>query len=430
MDKLTAIKIKYDDNTYSDEIPISVLAENVEWDSTHTLVDILGSIDVDATGTIQDQINHLFNEKVSPSELNSYVASQLSTDATNWLNTNVNPVGSAVVVDNSLTISGAAADAKATGNRLSNNLNNVFSTINICKKDASRNRYISFKGTKAFQNKVINSRGGLDNGTGSGNNWTSDLIKIPFDKRDIIAIAIGMDILWCAAFYDDAINFLSFFENQSAPTYGRVSERQKNIQIPNNAEYIRFGFYSSTGYSEDKYYNKFKLFSILEAQFYADNDELATHCLWGMTLPDSNRNITYAANTVGLLEYAKFEKPVIVTAVTGYKIAAILKDPDKNNNTTSSWFSNGPIFIPAGFNFWVGIRPIDSNADVYLPENICEQVSIKYADSRFLFPSPSITLVKNGYALFGQMSANRRCGLSVFERADEDILFGPTSSDS
>jgi len=54
MDKLTAIKIKYNDGTYSDEIPVSVLAENVKWDNTHTLVDVLGSINVDVTGTIQD----------------------------------------------------------------------------------------------------------------------------------------------------------------------------------------------------------------------------------------------------------------------------------------------------------------------------------------------------------------------------------------
>jgi len=73
MDKLTAIKIKYDDGTYSDEIPVSVLAENIEWDNTHTLVDVLGSIDVDVTGTIQDQISQLFNEKVSTSEYNNLV---------------------------------------------------------------------------------------------------------------------------------------------------------------------------------------------------------------------------------------------------------------------------------------------------------------------------------------------------------------------
>ena len=61
MDKLTAIKIKYNDGTYSDEIPVSVLSENVEWDNTHTLVDVLGSIDVDAKGTIQAQIDKLSN---------------------------------------------------------------------------------------------------------------------------------------------------------------------------------------------------------------------------------------------------------------------------------------------------------------------------------------------------------------------------------
>ena len=107
MDKLTTIKIKYEDETYSDEIPVSVLAENVEWDATHTLVDILGSIDVDAAGTIQDQISRLFNEKVSATQLQDYVASQLN-------DIGANPV----VVDSSLTISGAAADAKSVGDAL------------------------------------------------------------------------------------------------------------------------------------------------------------------------------------------------------------------------------------------------------------------------------------------------------------------------
>jgi len=47
--------------------------------------------------------------------MQSYISSSMPTYITNWLNTNVNPVGSAIVVDNSLTISGAAADAKAVG---------------------------------------------------------------------------------------------------------------------------------------------------------------------------------------------------------------------------------------------------------------------------------------------------------------------------
>lgn len=42
----------------------------------------------------------------------------LQTATTNWLEANVTPTGSAVVVDKSLTIEGAAADAKATGSKI------------------------------------------------------------------------------------------------------------------------------------------------------------------------------------------------------------------------------------------------------------------------------------------------------------------------
>lgn len=118
MDKLTAIKIKYDDGTYSDQIPISVLAENVEWNNTYSLVDILGSIAFDTKGSVQDQLTQLFNQKLDSTDLSNYVNSTLKSEVTGWLNQNVNPVGSAVVVDSSLTISGAAADAKVAGDEL------------------------------------------------------------------------------------------------------------------------------------------------------------------------------------------------------------------------------------------------------------------------------------------------------------------------
>ena len=155
MDKLTAIKIKYDDGTYSDEIPVSVLSENVEWDSTHTLVDVLGSIDVDVTGTIQDQISQLFNEKVSSTQLQNYVVNQLKTDVSTWLNDNVDPVGSAVVVDESLSIEGAAADAKATGDMITktkNELKNELMTI----QDAMSEYYVKEVAISETPNRMIN----------------------------------------------------------------------------------------------------------------------------------------------------------------------------------------------------------------------------------------------------------------------------------
>ena len=113
MNKLTAIRIKYDDGTYSEEIPISTFAEQIIWNNSHNLVDILGEVDL-TKGNIQQQLNEKFNID----DISTYVDTQISTDVTAWLNEHVNPVGSAVVVDNSLTTAGAAADAQKTGEYL------------------------------------------------------------------------------------------------------------------------------------------------------------------------------------------------------------------------------------------------------------------------------------------------------------------------
>lgn len=71
---------------------------------------------------VQDEINNKLDAMVTSgvmSQLISPIADDLIPPAvTSWLNTNVDPVGSAVVVDDTLTISGAAADAKVTGDEI------------------------------------------------------------------------------------------------------------------------------------------------------------------------------------------------------------------------------------------------------------------------------------------------------------------------
>lgn len=115
MNKLTAIKIKYSDGTYSDEIPVAALAENVEWDNSHSLVDILGEVAFDTKGTIQDQITQISNSKVDSTDLNNYVNSTMKTEVTNWLSSYISPATGTISYDASLSIEGAAADAKAAG---------------------------------------------------------------------------------------------------------------------------------------------------------------------------------------------------------------------------------------------------------------------------------------------------------------------------
>lgn len=91
LDKIFAIKIKRQDGTYSDRIPIKTLAQNIQWDSTHdiSVKEILGNVDL--TKTIQGQLNDLQNNKISANSLSTYVGHQLQTDVNNWLTQNINP---------------------------------------------------------------------------------------------------------------------------------------------------------------------------------------------------------------------------------------------------------------------------------------------------------------------------------------------------
>lgn len=87
----------------------------------NTLQDTIGNLDIDNNDNITEQLaslhnttNQLNNNKLNKSDVNNYI----SPTITNWLNNNVNPVGSAVTIDKSLSIEGSAADAKIIGDKL------------------------------------------------------------------------------------------------------------------------------------------------------------------------------------------------------------------------------------------------------------------------------------------------------------------------
>ena len=117
MDKLTSIRIKRDDGTYSNKIFISALSENIIWDNSHTLVDVLGNIDIQ-TGTVQEQIDKLFQEKINYKQLVDYVHKKIGDDISTWLENNLHAIQGSVLIDGTLTQSQQAADAAATGNQL------------------------------------------------------------------------------------------------------------------------------------------------------------------------------------------------------------------------------------------------------------------------------------------------------------------------
>lgn len=187
MDKLTSIKIAYENGTYSDQIPISGLAQNIEWDSSHSLVDILGNVNISA-GSIQYQINQLINNKMNITDLNSYIANHLNADVTNWLESNVEPVGSAVVVDNSLSIVGAAADAKAVGDALTStsmSLSHLMDITYTKPRDLSAVTYVRgwFSG-EVGENIAWNS---------IGTKTARTSVRIPLEKNSRISIQNSED---------------------------------------------------------------------------------------------------------------------------------------------------------------------------------------------------------------------------------------------
>lgn len=67
---------------------------------------------------------------------------QVATAVTNWLDENVDPAGSAVVVDSTLTISGAAADAKIAGDGITNLKNAVTDITGNTQIEMTAGKYI------------------------------------------------------------------------------------------------------------------------------------------------------------------------------------------------------------------------------------------------------------------------------------------------
>lgn len=103
MNKLVGIKLKQANGTWSAEIPFSTNANNVIYKNSISVLDVLGNdIDVQTNGSLQYQINRL--------------NTAISDNVIAWLEENISSEG-AILVDSSLTISGQAAQAKAVGDR-------------------------------------------------------------------------------------------------------------------------------------------------------------------------------------------------------------------------------------------------------------------------------------------------------------------------
>lgn len=115
------------------EIALDKMAENGELD---TLIEPFVAEQID--GVVAEQIDEAVGNQIDGAvadQIGNVVAEQIATPTatavTSWLTDNVDPVGSAVVVDSSLTIAGAAADAKAVGDAIDTVYESASSGVNL-----------------------------------------------------------------------------------------------------------------------------------------------------------------------------------------------------------------------------------------------------------------------------------------------------------
>lgn len=124
---------------------------------------------VDGTKNLSDVTAKKIEKMAADGSLGTVISKtvDLQSTTTNWLQQNVTPVGSAVVVNKSLSIEGAAADAKAVGDKFLLNLPcYTFNTITDCNYVTNQNNYVLHDTFNAGITTPSNVPNGFAIGTG------------------------------------------------------------------------------------------------------------------------------------------------------------------------------------------------------------------------------------------------------------------------
>ena len=117
---------------------------------------------------LQEQINDI------STDIDTHIDEKIPPEVSSWLTEHVDPVGSAVVVDDSLTIQGAAADAKKAGDEISG-----------LKEDLAQNRVFSLLSEADYQSATSKS----DNGA----YFTSRMYKAAYLQKVTVRVNSDTD---------------------------------------------------------------------------------------------------------------------------------------------------------------------------------------------------------------------------------------------
>ena len=200
-------------------------------------------------GVVGEQIDAVVGEQIDASvgrQIDESVASQIGTPTANattaWLNEHVNPVGSAVVVDDTLTIEGAAADAKVCGDE--------FGRLNSALTDVEDELTYTENETVRLDTRTDNTNGYIDN-SDSGtvvshvNFITSNYYSVlPDDEVDYTNLkTVGANVYPIIACYDANDNYV---KSKSLMVPNASVSYSGTFTVPSGIYKLRFVFFVNT----------------------------------------------------------------------------------------------------------------------------------------------------------------------------------------
>lgn len=261
MDKLKSIKIKYQDGTYSDEIPIGVSVENVDYNNTKTLKQVL-DLDI-AKGTVEERLNKQSNDISSMS-----VTVNNANENANAASTKADAVDTRL--DNIIVESGTS-DAETIAARTNTNTGITYTTL--AQRLDSENSEIKEDLSSLENSAMLTDKIGL-----TCDDWTPSTIisstnylqttGYPSSQGRVYSASSSLKASGFIPLYGKMLEVpiihttdttypnygLSLYDADYRPIYGRAISAEPNrtdayihwahVYIPENAKYFRITYFA------------------------------------------------------------------------------------------------------------------------------------------------------------------------------------------
>ena len=187
---------------------------------------------------VQEEVNNTLDIMAQDGTLSGLIAPLVPDIITDWLDENITPT--APLIDKSLSVDDAAANAKTVGD-------NIIDLHRDLEDNYFGKSYERYYVKNLVTDKVLQaSDGRVVNGTGSGNNFVFDYF-LPIPKGRLY-FAFPSDDSYNCVFYDSHYAKVGTLNTESSMThlYGRYYDNA-------NASYVKIGGYNEGGFSGNMY---------------------------------------------------------------------------------------------------------------------------------------------------------------------------------